>query len=84
MKPEHHEGEGKGSPKPVRGSEVAGGLDTVRILTAQSSADAVIWALLEARHQERNQGKGPLLPAVSLQCPLLMKVQIALIVKEKG
>ena len=56
----------------------------MRIFRAQRAADAVIWALLEARHQERNQGKGPLLPAASLQCPLLMKLQIALIVKEKG
>lgn len=59
VKPAHHEGQGKGSPKPVRDSGVAGGLDTVRILTAQSAADVVTWARLEARHQERNQGKGP-------------------------
>lgn len=84
MKPAHQEGQGKGSPKPVRGSGVADDLDTVRILTAWRAADVVICSLLEARHQERNQGKGPLLPAVSLQCPLLMKLQIALIVKEKG
>lgn len=59
VKPAHHEGQGKESPKPGRDSGVAGDLDTVRILMAQSTADVVIWAGLEARHQERNQGKGP-------------------------